>query len=107
MYQVGHFSVVAGRGSNESEMATNICKLLLSPALATMLNWVGTTQKVGIKDLKTGALIIGNYLIISFILTYFIKSLVMVQTVVSVRAMTREQTRGNFNFFFNILSFFC
>ncbi|XP_052129595.1 uncharacterized protein LOC127750925 [Frankliniella occidentalis] len=61
-YAVGHFSVHAGKGQNEGEMATNVCKLLFTEEAASRLNWQGTEQKRGIKSLKTGKCIIGMYI---------------------------------------------
>lgn len=60
--QVSHFSGLAGKGADEGVMATNICKLLITPELASGLNWIGTDNKRGLKKLKTGELIIGMYL---------------------------------------------
>ncbi|EZA55616.1 hypothetical protein X777_04242, partial [Ooceraea biroi] len=57
-FAVSHFSVVAGRGVHEREMATAICKKIFSPEVASQLNWTGTEVKKGIKSLKCGACII-------------------------------------------------
>ncbi|XP_011684768.1 PREDICTED: rRNA biogenesis protein RRP36-like isoform X2 [Wasmannia auropunctata] len=68
-FAVSHFSVVVGKGTHEGEMATNICKKLFSPEVASNLNWAGTEIKKGIKSMKCGECIIacakqykGNFL---------------------------------------------
>ncbi|XP_071579603.1 uncharacterized protein [Temnothorax nylanderi] len=57
-FAVSHFSVVAGRGVHEGEMATSICKKIFSPEVASQLNWTGAEIKKGIKSLKCGMCII-------------------------------------------------
>ncbi|KAL0120423.1 hypothetical protein PUN28_008250 [Cardiocondyla obscurior] len=54
-FAVSHFSIVAGRGHHEGEMATAICKKIFSSKVASQLNWAGAEFKKGIKTLKCDA----------------------------------------------------
>jgi len=58
--QVSYFSTVVPKGKNVSEMATDMCERMFSKPLGKNLNWIGTNNKRGIKEMRCARCLKGD-----------------------------------------------